>query len=143
MKIKVYLLFLFPCFSLCNDDFCRETNSSLLYNRILVGYVIKTLLTRGIFSCAHECLSLSSCSSYNYETTAVQDGVCEINGSPGADEQQNLAEKYGFAFAKIQRGQVRVDICNVTIFQYSTVRNSNIYERWFDTPFSCYRSIEN
>ena len=115
MKIKVYLLFLFPCFSLCNDDFCRETNSSLLYNRVLVGYVIKTLLTCGIFSCVHKCFSLSTCSSYNYETAAVQDGVCELNGGPGADKQQKLAEKYRFACAQIQRAQVRVDICDVTV----------------------------
>ena len=108
-NIIFVLLFSRYCFG--DKDVCpevKESLGSLLYNRILVGHVIKTLLTRGIFSCAHKCLSLFSCSSYNYETSATQDhGVCELNNASG-DYRQNLTERLGFVFAEIQRKEVSI-----------------------------------
>lgn len=123
MKIKIFLLLFLPCFCLCNEDFCRVSKSFLLYNHVLVGHVIKTLLTRGIFSCAHKCLSLSSCSSYNYETSAMRYGVCELNGASAGGKQQNLTEKYGFAFAQIQRKQVRGFAIMITITLSQFMKN--------------------
>lgn len=110
MKIaELFPLFLVARFCLCDEDFCRETTSSILYNHALIGHVIKSLLTRGIFSCAHKCLSLSTCSSYNYQTSATQDGVCELNGG-SEDDHQKLTEKTGFAFAQVRQEEVRLII---------------------------------
>jgi len=53
-----FLLFTYYCIG--EQDFCPESTESFrtpLQNGALVGYVIKSLLTRGIFSCAHKCLS--------------------------------------------------------------------------------------
>ena len=114
--MKVFVLFLLSCFCFCNDDFCRETRSSFLFNRVLAGHVIKTFLTRGVSSCAHKCLAQHWCSSYNYETSAAQDGVCELNNGGNEDDQQNLTEKLGFVFAQVQRKQVRK--INNSIYHY-------------------------
>lgn len=107
MKVEVFLLFLVPHFCLCDEDFCREARSSILPNHVLVGYVIKSLLTRGIFSCAQKCLSFSLCSSCNYQTSAAKDGVCELNGGSG-DNHQSLTEKHGFTFAQVRQEKVRI-----------------------------------
>lgn len=115
--MKIFALFLFPCFCFCNEDFCRETRSSLLLDRVLAGRVIKTFLTRGVSSCAHKCLAQHWCSSYNYEMSAAQlDGVCELNNGGNEDHQQNLTEKHGFVFAQVQRKQVRK--INDSVYHY-------------------------
>lgn len=114
MNVEVFLLFFVPQFCLCDgEDFCREaTSSQILHNHALLGHVIKSLLTRGIFSCAHKCLSLTSCSSYNYQTSATQDGICELNAAGGNEDShwKNVTGKHGFAFAKVRRKQVRIII---------------------------------
>lgn len=113
MKIEVILLFLVPRVGFCDEDFCRETTSSIWYDHSLIGHVIKSLLTRGIFACAHKCLSFPRCSSYNYETSAAQDGVCELNGGSGSD-YPNVTEKHGFAFVQVRKEKVRIMIINIT-----------------------------
>ncbi|CAH3031027.1 unnamed protein product, partial [Pocillopora meandrina] len=70
------------------------------YNRVLIGQVIKSLFTRGgILSCAHRCLSLPSCSSYNYQMSESDYGNCELNGGKEGD-QENLVERAGYVFAR-------------------------------------------
>ena len=116
MKIEVIFLVLVPGVCFCDEDFCRETTSSIWYDHALIGHVIKSLLTRGIFACAHKCLSLARCSSYNYETSAPQDyGVCELNDGSGSD-YPNITGKHGFAFAQVRKKiKVRIMVINITL----------------------------
>ncbi|XP_058961655.2 uncharacterized protein [Pocillopora verrucosa] len=99
--VLLYIFFSY-CYY-CNGNYCerfRESFDSLLYNRVLIGQVIKSLFTRGgILSCAHRCLSLPSCSSYNYQMSESAHGVCELNGGKEGD-QENLVEKAGYVFAR-------------------------------------------
>ena len=102
-KSAVLLYFLFSYYGY-GDEFYRgrfrESFDSLLYNRVLIGQVIKSLFTRGgILSCAHRCLSLPSCSSYNYQMSESDYGICELNGGKEGD-QENLVEKAGYVFAR-------------------------------------------
>ena len=102
--LLVFLLFTYN--STGEQDSCSDSTDSFgapFQNRALVGYVIKSLSTRGILSCNHKCLSLSSCSSYNYQASATQGGVCELNGGNGADILKNLAERHGFVFVFVRR----------------------------------------
>ena len=109
MKVEVLLLFFVGRLSgLGGEDFCGETTSSILNDHVLVGHVITSLVTRGIFSCVHRCLSLPSCSSFNYQTSVGKDGVCELNGQNGGDEHSNVTGKQGFAFGQIRRKDVRI-----------------------------------
>lgn len=120
-----FLLFTYYCIG--EQDFCPESTESFgtpLQNGALVGYVIKLLLTRGIFSCAHKCLSLTSCSSYNYQTSAAQHGVCELNGGNG-NIHQNLVKRHGFAFVLVRR-KIKVTIG----FSILKLRNF-LYLLWF------------
>ena len=99
--VLLCIFFSYSCY--CDGDYCerfRESFDSLLYNRVLIGQVIKSLFTRGgILSCAHRCLSLPSCSSYNYQMSESDYGVCELNGGKEG-EQENLVEKPGYVFAR-------------------------------------------
>ncbi|XP_022804701.1 uncharacterized protein LOC111341920 [Stylophora pistillata] len=101
-KITIILFFLFSYYCYGDEACCgrfMESFDSLLYNRVLIGRVIKSLFTRrGIFSCAYRCLSLPSCSSYNYQTLESDYGVCELNGKEGG--QETLKERAGFVFAR-------------------------------------------
>ena len=117
MKIKVLFLFLVPGAYLCDADFCREATSSTWYDHALIGHVIKSLLTRGIFACAHKCLSLPDCTSYNYETSAPQDhGVCELNSAGSRSDYPNITRKHGFAFAQVPKTiKVRIMVINTTL----------------------------
>ena len=117
MKIEVLFLFLVPGAYYCKADFCRETTSSIWYDHALIGHVIKSLLTRGIFACAHKCLSLSGCTSYNYETSAPQGyGVCELNGRGSRSDNPHITRKHGFAFAQVRKTiKVRIMVINITL----------------------------
>lgn len=117
MKIKVLFLFLVPGAYLCDPDFCREATSSTWYDHTLIGHAIKSLLTRGIFACAHKCLSLPGCTSYNYETSGLQDyGVCELNGSGSKSDYTNITRKHGFGFAQVRKTiKVRIMVINKTL----------------------------
>lgn len=106
LSIDTLLFFLlFTYNSTGEQDFCSDFNESLgtpLENRALVGYVIKSLLTRGIFSCNHQCLSLSSCASYNYQASTTRGGLCELNGANG-NIHQHLVKRRGFVFVLMRR----------------------------------------
>ena len=105
-KSTILLYFLFSYYGYGDEFYCgrfRESFDSLLYNRVLIGQVIKSLFTRGgILSCAHRCLSLPSCSSYNYQMSESDYGVCELNGGKEG-VQENLVEKVGYVFARLRK----------------------------------------
>ena len=104
-KNTLLLFLLFTYNSTGEQDICSNSAESFgtpFENRALVGYIIKSLLTRGILSCNHKCLSLSACSSYNYQASATQGGVCELNGGNG-NIQQNLVKRDGFVFVLLRR----------------------------------------
>lgn len=104
-KNTLLLFLLFTYNSSAEQDICSDSTESFgtpFKNRALVGYVIKSSLTRGILSCSHKCLSLSSCSSYNYQASATQGGVCELNGGNG-NIHQNLVKRHGFVFVLVRR----------------------------------------
>lgn len=104
-KNTLLLFLLFTYNSSGEQDSCSDSTESFgtpFQNRALVGYVIKSSLTRGILSCSHKCLSLSSCSSYNYQASATQGGVCELNGGNG-NIHQNLVKRHGFVFVLVRR----------------------------------------
>ena len=109
-----FLLFTYNAIGV--QDFCSDSTESLgipFQNRALVGYTIKSLLTRGILSCNHKCLSLSSCSSFNYQASATQGGVCELNGGNG-NSLQNLVKRHGFVFVLVPR---KVKVSGILYFK--------------------------
>ena len=109
MKLEVLLLFFVGRMSGHGaEDFCLETKSSILHDHVLVGHVITSLVTRGFLSCAQRCLSMSPCSSFNYQTSAVRDGICELNNNEDGAVRSKVTPKHGFAFGQIQRKEVRI-----------------------------------
>ena len=76
-KLLFFVQFLLPYFS--KTEFCHESQGSNLYNQVLIGHGYKPILTRGILNCGQRCLADTRCTSYNYQTSAIKDGVCELN----------------------------------------------------------------
>ena len=87
------------------EQFYREAQGSITNDRILVGYIIATFETSGFLSCAHKCLSCSSCKSYNYRPTSEERGVCEINSDEG-DLEENFMNQKGSLFGRLTRQMV-------------------------------------
>ena len=104
-KLLFLVLFLFPYFS--RTEFCYESQGSILHNQVLIGHVYKTVLTRGILNCGQKCLADPRCVSYNYQTSAIKDGVCELNENTIA-RKQLFEEKRGFAFVRMRRKTVGI-----------------------------------
>ncbi|XP_020605878.1 uncharacterized protein LOC110044658 [Orbicella faveolata] len=134
MGSKSSLLFflLFTYNSIGKQDFCSDSTESFgtpFQNRALVGYIIKSLVTRGILSCNHKCLSLSSCSSYNYQASATQGGVCELNGGK-RNIHQNLVKRHGFVFVLVRR---KVKITQAGICREVLQLGTNQATQWFPT----------
>lgn len=77
--------------------FCRESHGMTHNNEVLIGHSYKSLLTRGIFGCGHECLASLKCTSYNYQTSAVGRGICELNDGEFSGKR-HLVKKQGFFF---------------------------------------------
>ena len=107
MRSKITHLFflLLTYYAIGEDDFCSDSSESYgtpFQNRALFGYSIKSLSTQGILSCNHKCLALPSCSSFNYQASAVQGGICELNGGIGYS-YQNLVKRLGFVFVRVRR----------------------------------------
>lgn len=99
------LTLLFPhCLGV--NHLSREAEGSITYGRALVGYVITSFETRGFLSCGHECLSYSSCKSYNYHPTSKERGFCELNDNEGELEADFISLQ-GSVFAKLTRQEVR------------------------------------
>ena len=95
--------FLLPHFS--RTEFCRESQGSILYNQVLIGHVYKFFLTRGILNCGQKCLADPRCASYNYQTSAIKDGVCELNENR-IEREELFEKKRGFAFVRMRRKTV-------------------------------------
>lgn len=125
-KTTVLLLLLFSYHCSADQLSCRhsvESFDSPLNNRVLIGQVIKSLFTRGgILSCAHRCLSLPLCSSYNYQTSEATDygRVCELNGG-NEDDRQNLVERAGYVFARKRRNTEKVTPASLLLVVFSFI----------------------
>ena len=102
-KLFFLVQFLFPHFS--RTEFCYESQGSILYNQGLIGHVYKSFLTRGILNCGQKCLADTRCASYHYQTSAVKDGVCELNENRIAGKEL-FEEKQGFVFVRMRRKTV-------------------------------------
>ena len=108
-----FVQFLLPYFS--QTEFCHESQGSILYNQVLIGDAYKSIFTRGIFNCGQTCLADTRCTSYNYQTSAIKDGVCELNENRCERKELFDEEKRGFAFVRMSRKTVgTVLICRVT-----------------------------
>ena len=108
MKMKVVKLFVVAqlvLFYFSRSEFCYESHGLILNDQVLLGQTYKTVIARGILACSHKCLADPICTSYNYQNSEVQDGVCELNnGSVGRKEL--FEEKRGFAFVRMRRKTV-------------------------------------
>lgn len=102
-KLFFLVQFLFPRFS--RTEFCYESQGLILDNTILIGHRYKSLLTRGILSCGHKCLADPMCSSYNYQTSAIKDGVCELNEN-NLEGKKRFEKRRGFVFVRMKRKKV-------------------------------------
>ena len=111
-KLLFFVQFLLPYFS--QTEFSHESQGSILYNQVLIGHAYKSIFTRGIFNCGQRCLADTRCTSYNYQTSAIKDGVCELNENR-IERKELFEEKRGFAFVRMRRKTVgTVLICRVT-----------------------------
>ena len=101
----LYFLVQFLLPYLSRTEFCLESQGSILYNQVLIGHVYKNFLTRGIFNCGQRCLADTRCVSYNYQTSTIKDGVCELN-EKRIEAKELFEEKQGFAFVRMRRRTV-------------------------------------
>ena len=95
-KLVFLLLFSLP-FSF--QDPYRQLYGEAVYDYVLLGYRIASFNTMGSFSCAHRCLAHDKCKSYNYDMSAAQQGLCELN-SGTRDESKHLEYKPGFVYVE-------------------------------------------
>lgn len=103
-KILVLAEFLFFYFS--RTEFCRESRGLFVNNQVLIGFTYKSVITRGILACAHKCLADDPlCTSYNYQTSAVLNGVCELHDA-NLGSKELFVEKRGFAFIRMRNKMV-------------------------------------
>ena len=98
-----FVQFLLPYFS--RTEFCYESQGSILYNQVLIGHAYKSFLTRGILNCGQKCLADPHCASYNYQTSAIKDGTCELNENR-IERKELFEERRGFAFVRMRRKTV-------------------------------------
>ena len=103
VRSTLVALFLYQCLAV--DQLYREGQGSLMYDRVLVGYVIASFKTQGYISCAHKCLSHPSCKSYNFHRTAKEHGFCEINSDEG-NLEENFISQPGSLFGRLIRQEV-------------------------------------
>lgn len=98
----LYFLVQFLLPYLSRTEFCFESQGSILYNQVLIGHAYKNFLTRGIFNCGQRCLADTRCASYNYQTSTIKNGVCELN-EKRIEAKELFEEKRGFAFVRMRR----------------------------------------
>ena len=100
-----FLVQFFLPYYLGRTEFCHESQGSILYNQVLIGHAYRYFLTRGILSCGQRCLADTQCTSYNYQTSAIKDGVCELN-EKRIETKELFEEKRGFVFVRMRRRTV-------------------------------------
>ena len=102
---KFFFLVQFLLAHFSRTELFYESQGSILDNKVLIGYTYKSLLTRGIFSCGRKCLADPVCKSYNYQTSAIKDGVCQLNKN-SIEGKETFEERRGFAFVRMMRKTV-------------------------------------
>ena len=84
-------------------EFSCESQSLMLNNQVLVGQNYKSVITRGIFGCGHKCLTDPACTSYNYQHSASQGGLCELNEECTEQRKsERFEERRGFVLVRIK-----------------------------------------
>ena len=91
----------FLCGYARETKFCRESHGVTYYNEVLTGHTYKSILTSGIFGCGHVCLADPRCTSYNCQTSAVGQGICELNDGEFSSKR-HLVKKQGFVFVQVK-----------------------------------------
>ena len=84
-------------------------------NHVLVGHVFQQLHTRDGFNCIQDCYDEPRCISYNYERSAVANGLCELNDcgvEDLGDRDKSLIYSKGFVFQQIRGRKVSNIGCN-------------------------------
>ena len=81
---------------------------------VLVGHVFRQFYARDWFNCIQACQDEPRCISYNYERSAVANGLCELNncGVEGlGDKDKSLFVSKGFVFQQIRESKASTIIC--------------------------------
>ena len=80
-------------------------------NHVLVGHVFQQLHIRDWFSCIQACHDEPRCISYNYQTSAGANGLCELNDcevQSFCDRLGSFIYSEGFVFQQIRESKVRL-----------------------------------
>ena len=96
------------------EEFHREAQGSVVYNKILIGNIIATSKTQGFLSCAHKCLAYPSCKSYNYRTTSEEYDICDINSDEG-NVEEHFYNQPGSLFGRMMKIQVSGSSCRLLL----------------------------
>lgn len=82
-------------------------------NRVLVGHVFQQLHAKDWFNCIQACHDDARCISYNYDKSAGQNGLCELNNAGLDDlcnEDKSLVYSMGFVFQQLIEEKVSLSI---------------------------------
>ena len=102
----------------------RESTGIVTENSVYEGPLLKSRMTNGVFACSHFCMSSSKCFSFNYKSSAVNQGLCQLHTfdkefKKGKD-QPHLTFKPGYVFVrtdKLVSAQIsRLPACSVSMF---------------------------
>ena len=85
-------------------------------NRACKKQPLRRLSVDGLLSCGHACMKLLQCSSFNYEISALKQGLCELNeiGISTDLKEDLLEERPGFIYVQPERDvvvSIEVFIC--------------------------------
>ena len=109
MKLNLLKFFVFARFILfyfSRTEFCYESQGLILNNQVLTGHSYKSVIARGILGCTHKCLVDPACTSYNYQNSAAQGGLCELNEECTKKRKELFEERRGFVFVRMKRNTV-------------------------------------
>jgi len=88
-------------------------HSTTANNHVLVGHVFKQLHARDWFNCIQACHDEARCISYNYDESARENGLCELNNAgldDLCDEDKSLVYSMGFVFQQLREEKVSLSI---------------------------------
>jgi len=78
-------------------------------NNVMVGHVFQQIHARDWFNCIQACHDEPRCISYNYQRSAGDNGLCELNDNGAesfCDREKSLIYSKGFVFQQIREGKV-------------------------------------
>lgn len=105
-KIKMFTI-LVVCFGFAGFSFAlifRQNIGMITKDYVYQGPILKSRTTEGFLACSHFCLSFPECFSFNYDSSAVNRGLCELHSlqrhTIGRKQELGLAFKPGFVFVR-------------------------------------------